>query len=102
MADSLQWKERQGYDIHLLREGPESKKLIDALDLDSSQISLAAFIPNLEGGVDTHGNELDASAGIVRALKHPDPSKPKVTNFLLKAMFASSDGPLETVIRVHV
>src|SRR5438094_975947 len=102
MAKPLKWKKDEGYDIHLLRGGPESKKLIDALDLDASQKSSVTFIPSLEGGSDHHGVELDVSAGIVTALTHPDPSFPSVTNFLLSAVFADPSVFQETEIRIHV
>jgi hypothetical protein len=32
-APPLNWKEDKGCDIHLIRGGPESRKLIDALDV---------------------------------------------------------------------
>ena len=102
MASPLKWKEGEGYDIHLLRGGPESKKLIDALDLDSSQAALVSFIPKLKEGSSITRVELDASTGILRALMHPDPCFPKVNNFLLSALFAGPDGIQETEIRIHV
>lgn len=102
-APPLKWKEGEGYDIHLLRGGPASKKLIGALDLDASQKSSVTFIPNLVSGSDRHGVEVDVSAGIVTALAHPDPTFPRVNNFLLTALFAAPGGDKEEVeIRVHI
>jgi hypothetical protein len=101
-APPLKWKEDEGYDLHLLRGGPSSKRLIDSLDLDAGQQSSVTFLYNLLGGSDHHGVELDVSAGVVTALPHPDPSFPRVTNFLLSALFAGPQGTHETAIRIHV
>jgi hypothetical protein len=103
MADSLKWKEGEGYDIHLLRDGPPSKRLIDSLELGGVQVASVAFVPQLVGGTADNGMEIDASQGIVTALRHPDPSKPEVRNFLLSVVVETQTGDqYETEIRIHV
>ena len=92
MAGSLEWKEGEGYDTHLIRGGPESRELIYALDLDASQWPLVRFFPKLQGNVTDHGVELDAGNGIVRALLHPDRDFPRVNNFLLFGLIRPAPG----------
>jgi hypothetical protein len=102
-APPLEWKEDQGYDVHLLRGGTESRRLVDDLDLGPGQAASVTFVPNLQGSTSEHGIEVDATAGVVKALPHPDPSFPKVNNFLLTAVFPDPDGAQDqTVIRIHV
>jgi hypothetical protein len=104
----LAWKEGAGYDVHLLRGGRKSAPLRDFLVLDgraltSSEADLVAFVPHLIAGSDKHGVEIDSQTGTVRALAHPDPGFPKVTNFLLSAVFPDSGGiTREVEIRIHV
>jgi hypothetical protein len=110
-APPLTWKEDEGTDVHLLRDGPESKRLIDTLDLDPGQAASVAFIPNLLGSVGDHGVEVTADIGVVKAKPHPnpnpdpnaDPPFPKVRNFLLAAVFDDGAGHTsQTEIRVHL
>jgi hypothetical protein len=108
-APPLEWKEGEGHDIHLLRGGPASKKLIDALDIDATQGSSVVFITKLASGSDRHGVEVNSDEGIVSALPHPDPPHPddppfpKVSNFILLAVFSQPSGAtFETEIRVHI
>jgi hypothetical protein len=103
----LAWKEGAGYDVHLLRGGRQSATLRDFLVLDgraltSSEADLVAFVPQLIAGPDKHGVEIDPQTGTVRALAHPDPGFPKVTNFLLSAVFPDSGITREVEIRIHV
>jgi hypothetical protein len=107
-APPLTWKRDEGTDVHLLRDGPESKRLVDALDLAAGQAASVAFVPNLLGDVGDHGVELTADVGVVKARTHPIPPPPKlpfprVRNFLLTAVFDDGAGHAsETEIRVHV
>lgn len=48
-APPLTWKRDEGTDVHLLRGGPESKRLIDTLNLDAEQADSVTFIPNILG-----------------------------------------------------
>jgi hypothetical protein len=54
-APPLTWKRDEGTDVHLLRDGPESKRLVDALDLAAGQAASVAFVPNLLGTSATTG-----------------------------------------------
>jgi IgA Peptidase M64 len=102
-APPLRWKDDQGADIHLLRTGPESRRLVDGLDIDSGQSSLVNFVPQIQGNVTDHGIELQADVGIIKALSHPNPDFPRVNNFLITAVFDDSAGHTdETEIRIHV
>ena len=108
-APPLTWKPDEGTDVHLLRGGPESKRLIDTLDLDAGQAASVTFVPNILGSSTEHGLEVDVAAGIVKAGPHPknpDPNKPdfpKVRNFLLTAVFDDGAGhSSQTEIRIHV
>src|SRR5262245_5176275 len=105
VAPPLRWKEDAGLDVHLLRGGPESKKLIDDLDLDPGQAAFVTFVPTLLGDASTeHGVEIDAQSGIVRAAAHPTNSAfPRVNNFRLDAVFDDGAGSSDrTAIRIHV
>jgi IgA Peptidase M64 len=103
-APPLKWKEGEGADIHLLRGGPESKKLSDALDLDPDQAAFVNFVPSILGNSSTdHGVEVTADVGIVKAGLHPSASFPKVNNFRLAAVFDDGAGNSdETAIRIHI
>ena len=102
MAAPLTWKAGEGYDIHLLRDGPASKRLADALDLGDVKPDTVTFIPRGLVGTD-FGVEIDARTGVVKASLHPDQSKPKVTNFLLEVLGSDAVGvQSQTQIRIHV
>jgi hypothetical protein len=102
-APPLNWKEGEGQDIHLLRNGPASKPLIDALDITPAQKSNVVFIPKMEAGSDRHGVGVVSTTGVVSAVTPPDASFPKVRNFLLLAIFSETAGvTFETKIRVHI
>lgn len=101
-APPLKWKDNEGGDIHLLRNGPASKPLIDALDLDPSQKSQVVFIPRLQAGSDVHGVEVVSATGVVSAITPPDASFPKVRNFILTAIFGQSGQNFEIEIRIHI
>jgi hypothetical protein len=94
LADVLAWKEGEGNDVHLLREGPPSKRLLDALDVPTGQT--VTFVPNFTADA---GIEVDATTGVVRALAHPDPTFPKLNNFILTAI---TDAAQTVQIRVQV
>src|SRR5215510_8637278 len=102
-APPLKWKEGEGFDIHLLRNGPATKPLIDALDIDPGQKSQIVILPKLAAGSDHHGVQVDAN-GVVNAITPPDPAFPKVRNFLLTATFTQAVGApnFEVEIRIHV
>src|SRR6185369_8117902 len=96
-APPLRWKENEGFDIHLLRNGPASKPLIDALDLDPGQAPNVVFLPRLAAGSDFHG------IGVVNAITPPDATFPKVRNFVLTATFTQTAGQnFEAEMRVHI
>src|SRR5262245_30030700 len=99
MATALTWKPGEGYDIHLLRDGPPSKRLIDAIDRGDVTGKIT-FVPQFTGPA---GIDIDVDTGVVTARLHPDPSFPKLTNFLLSAVgtFANGDKS-ELIIRIHV
>ena len=99
MANVL-WKQGEGYDVHLLRGGPPSKKLRDGLDFTGAP-GAVVFIPNLAGNSTDHGIEVDPQDGIVVALTVTPPSY-KVHNFILSVTINSGNGLLETEIRVHI
>src|SRR5262245_6941681 len=101
MANGRFWKEGEGYDVHLLRGGPPSKKLRDALDLTGGGLGSIAFIPNLAGTPADHGIEVNAQDGIVQALLAPPPMH-SVHNFILSVVIKLTTGPAETDIRIHV
>jgi hypothetical protein len=108
-APPLTWKQDEGTDVHLLRTSPESKRLIDTLDLDAGQAASVTFVPSILGSTSDHGLEFDVATGTVKAGPHPhnpDPNQPdfpKVRNFLLTAVFDDGAGHTgQTEIRVHV
>ncbi len=102
-APPLKWKENEGVDIHLLRNGPPSKPLIDALDIDPGQRPSVVFIPRLAAGSDLHGVEVVSTTGVVSAITPPDSTFPKVRNFILTAIFTEAPGVnFETEIRIHI
>ena len=102
-APPLTWKKGEGSDIHLLRKAFESKRLIDALDIDPAQTSQITFIPNILGHNTQHGIQLDVATGVLRADAHPDPTFPEITNFLLTVTWADGSGASDqTEIRVHI
>jgi hypothetical protein len=102
MGRPLTWKPGEGFDIHLLRDGPPSKRLIDAIDPGDVRPDSIAFVPQFIGSI---GIEIDAdaNAGVVKPGLHLDPSVPKLTNFLLFAVGQDADGTRsETFVRIHV
>src|SRR5438132_5877788 len=100
MANKSRWQESEGYDVHLLRGGPASKPLRDALAV-TAPLDAIVFIPNLAGGAEDHRIEVDTQNGIVTALAIPPP-KYKVNNFILSVVYAGPHGQEETAIRIHV
>ncbi|MGH7359135.1 MAG: hypothetical protein ACREJR_10000, partial [Candidatus Rokuibacteriota bacterium] len=104
----LIWKEGEGYDIHLLRGGPASKSLIDALDLPSGRSITTGlwFSPQFEGAPNAHFVEVDNLTGAVVAKLHTDPTKSKINNFLMTVSFVDVLDPggqeYRTEIRGHV
>ena len=102
MGKPLTWKGGGGYDIHLLRDGPASKKLTDVIDLGDVQPSMVTFIPAYSGGTD-FGVVIDPATGEIKAGPHPDPSQPKLTNFILSIVGVDPEGNRsELIIRIHV
>lgn len=99
LADVFAWKTNEGNDVHLLREGPASKRLVDALEVPAGQT--VTFVPNLQGGTSDHGLEIEVDTGIVRALAHPGPTFPKVRNFILTALSDPSGDKAEIRIQIH-
>jgi hypothetical protein len=100
----LRWKEGEGYDIHVLRDGPSSK----ALDGSFSNLDPGGPAPDFEprfrgaGTPNNHGVTVTTNTGEVTATAHPSPVQPKLRNFLMIARQNLAGGPLETIIRVHV
>jgi hypothetical protein len=90
-APPLVWKPEQDVDIHLLRGGPESRRLMDGLDLASGQAFSVTFIPKFTADIADTGLEISPD-GIVKAHPHPNPSFPKLRNFLLEALFDDGGG----------
>lgn len=102
-APPLNWKEGEGFDIHLLRNGPESKPLIDALDIDPGQKAQVIFLPRLAADSSHHGIGVTSPDGVVNAITPPDASLPKVRNFILTAIFTQpSLVNFEAEIRIHI
>ncbi|MEZ0386854.1 MAG: hypothetical protein ACAI34_07300, partial [Verrucomicrobium sp.] len=107
MADPLQWKEGEGYDLHVLRGGPPSKSLIDAFDLpvDAATASLT-FTALFEGAPSAHSVAVDFFTGSVVASLRTDATKPPLNNFLVAVLFVDSLDPqgreFRTEFRVHV
>lgn len=102
-APPLAWKDGEGADVHLLRGGPESKRLIDALDLDPGQAASVTFVPDILGNSTDHGVELSADTGVVKTGPHPNPAFPRVNNFLLTAVFRDGAGNEDHIdIRIHI
>ena len=103
MAPPLRWKENEGFDIHLLRNGPASKPLIDALEFPPGQQAKIVFLPRLAAGSDVHGVGVVSSTGVVNAITPPDATFPKVRNFVLTATFTQAPGQnFEAEMRVHI
>src|SRR5678815_2610671 len=101
-APPLNWKEGEGFDIHLPRNGPASKPLMDAHDLDPGQQSRVIFLPRLAAGSDHHGVQVGPN-GVVNAITPPDASFPRVRNFILTATFNQAPGvSFEAEIRIHI
>lgn len=102
-APPLRWKEGKGFDLHLLRNGPSSKPLIDDLDIDPAQKSKVLFLPRLDAGSDLHGVGVISATGVVNAITPPDASFPKVRNFILTATYTHAPGEnYEAEMRVHI
>lgn len=102
-APPLRWKDDQSADIHLLRSGQESRRLIDGLDVDIGQADSVSFVPQFQGNTSDHGIELQANVGILNAGLHPNPAFPRVNNFLVTAVFGDSAGHTdETEMRIHI
>jgi IgA Peptidase M64 len=108
MAYPLTWKDGQGYDIHVLRGGPPSKSLIDAVKLPDFSAGSAStsltFEAQFAGAPNAHSVEVDLLTGAVTA--HPTTDVIKLNNFLITARFVDRLGPggnvFETEIRVHI
>ncbi len=112
-APPLTWRRNGGADVHVLRSGPASRRLIDALDLGAGQTDHVTFIPNLLGSSSDHGLqfgvEVDPATGaarhtgVVTAGLHPNPAFPRVESFLPTAVFDDGAGhTVQSDIRIHV
>lgn len=106
MADPLEWKEGEGYDIHVLRGGPASKVLDNSLLLDTSTNALSpSFTAHFKGAPNNHGVDVNASTGEVTASAHPGSPQPKFPNFnflMTARQIVGGVGTYETKIRIHV
>jgi len=103
----LQWKDGEGYDIHVLRGGPPSKALDQSLDLDPqfppAQFPLT-FTPHFKGQPNAFGLKVDTTTGEVTAAAQPNPPDAKFPNFnfLMTANQTLAGSTLDTVIRIHI
>jgi hypothetical protein len=103
----LPWKQGEGHDIHVLRGGPPSKSLLDAVEV-SGGITTAGlfFTPQFEGAPNAHFVEVDSLTGVVTARLHTDPSKFKLHNFIMTVSYVDTISPggqeYQTEIRIHI
>src|SRR5215217_6530613 len=106
MADTLEWKEGEGYDIHVLRGGSASKALDGSLHLDQSTSALPpVFVPHFKGAPNNHGVDVLTSTGEVSATAHPGSPQPKFPNFnflMTARQIVGGVGTYETEIRFHI
>jgi hypothetical protein len=106
-AFQLEWKEGEGYDIHVLRGSDATTPGLPSKALDASfktQFQLA-FEPHFKGAprATALGLSVVTGTGVVTATAHPSTSQPKLRNFLMTARQDDQQGNIfETVIRIHV
>lgn len=106
MADPLGWKEREGYDIHLLRGGPASKALDNSLALDTSSTALPpTFSAHFKGAPSNLGVDVNQASGEVTAAIQPGSPQPQFPNFnflMTATQVVGGVSTRETKIRMHV
>jgi hypothetical protein len=105
----LNWKEGEGYDIHVLRGGPPSRSLMDAIEIPADVPNTTAsltFTPLFAGPPGTQSIAVDLFTGSVTASVPADPTRPKLNNFLVNVQFRDTLDPqardFRAEYRVHV
>jgi hypothetical protein len=98
----LNWLDGEGYDLHVLRNGPPSKALDASIDFDQ-QFPAASFplvfTPHFKGAPNSQGISVNTTTGAVTATAAP---APKLRNFLMTVSQARGTDSAETRIRIHI
>jgi hypothetical protein len=105
MADPLNWKAGEGYDIHILRGGAASKSLAAAFDLPANaDPSTLRFDPGFDPTPGKFGVTVNATTG--EAIASPPPtnaSRVEINNFLITASVKdNASKTYSTELRVYV
>ena len=100
----LPWKAGEAYDLHVLRGGPSSKSLVNALQLPAgSAPATLRFKPqfvNLPGNFGVTVNEFTGEVSAIPPA--PMTSRTEIHNFIITVSIQDSTKTFETEIRVYL
>ena len=105
MADILNWKPGEGYDIHILRGGSASKPLTTAFNMPANaNAATLTFTPGFDSPPGNFGVTVNTATGeVIAGLSPTNSSRVEINNFLITASVQdNANKTYSTEMRVYV